>query len=469
MTTVMKTGRLKPSLLRHLLAWALGALFVVWATFVAVGYRTGLHEADELTDGHLASVASLLQTQRMSGFLPTPGTAAALGRQSDLKAHDYQQSLSIVVWDGAGRILARTGEAPTPPFASGEGFETLALGRPAAAWRTFSRWDGPRHERRITVLLSMAERDELAEDIAEQVATPGLWLLPVVALFLTLAIRKGLRPLRDLSRQVHRLDIHRDTTLRAPPHEEFKEVVRAIDTLVERYNAALVRERELASEVAHELRTPLASLGLHAASLRGSLTPEQRDEALRRVEADAARAGSVLADLLALARASRAELAEAAQPLDLSALVCRVVAEYGQSAWQSGHELSVEAPDACPVQGHPVLLELALRNLVDNALAHTPRGTSVQVGVQVSPPAIEVRDNGRALARQGQPRGSTGRSLGLGLGHQVVRRVAAVHGGHFESTDGAGGDLRCDRIVLGMTGQAAPAPQGPSATDVKLP
>jgi two-component system sensor histidine kinase QseC len=459
----MQITRLKASLLRHLLAWALGALFVVWATFVAVGYRTGVHEADELTDGHLASVASLLQTQRMSEFLPTSRTAAGLGGPSDLKAHDYQQSLSIVVWDGAGRVLARTGEAPTPSFKPDEGFETLYMGTPAAAWRAFSRWDGPGHQRRITVLLSLAERDDLAEDIAEQMVSPGLWLLPVVALFLTLAIRKGLRPLRDLTRQVHRLDILRDTQLHAPPHEEFKEVIHAINTLIERYNAALTRERMLASEVAHELRTPLASLGLHAASLRRSLTPDERDEALRRIEADAARAGSVLADLLALARASRAELAEAAQPLDASELVRRVVAEYGQSAWQSGHELSVEAPVACPVQGHPVLLELALRNLIDNALAHTPRGTSVQVGVRVSPPAIEVLDNGRAQALQGQPRGSPGRSLGLGLGHQVVRRVAAVHGGHFESTDSADGDLRCDRIVLGVTGQ------GPSATDVKLP
>jgi len=440
---------LAPSLMRHLLAWTLGALLGVWATFVAVAYRTGLHEADELTDGHLASVASLLQTQRMSEFLPTPGTAVALGRHSDLKAHDYQQSLSIVIWDAAGRVLARTGEAPTPPFTVAEGFETLALGQPAAPWRAFSRWDNPGHERKVTVLLSLAERDDLAEDIAEQVAWPGMWLLPVVALVLVAAIRRGLMPLRELTRQVHLLDIHRDTVLSAPPHEEFQEVVQSLNTLIERYNAALARERELASEVAHELRTPLSSLGLHAATLRGPLSPAEREDALRRVEQDAARAANVLADLLTLARASRAELAEAAQPLDLSELVRRVVAEYGQSAWQSGHELSVEAPASLPVQGHPVLIELALRNLIDNALAHTPRGTSVQIIVEGSPPAIELRDNGRALARRGQT-GVAGRNLGLGLGHQVVRRVAAVHGGSFESVDPVDGeDLRCDRMVLG--------------------
>ena len=45
------------------MAWALGALLIVWAGFVVLGYRTGIHEADELTDGHLASVALLQLAQ----------------------------------------------------------------------------------------------------------------------------------------------------------------------------------------------------------------------------------------------------------------------------------------------------------------------------------------------------------------------------------------------------------------------
>jgi two-component system, OmpR family, sensor histidine kinase QseC len=221
--------KLQPSLLRHLLGWALGALLLVWASFVWVGYRTGVHEADELTDGHLASVASLLLAQRVGEFVPGPWpSASAPTERPELRAHDYQRSLSVVVWDGQGRVLSRTGEAPTPDFTSQEGFVTLQLGQPVVRWRAFSRWDGPARERKVAVLLSVDARDDLAADIAEQVAEPGLWLLPVVALVLVLAIRKGLRPLLDLSHQVHRLDIHHDTVLQAPPHEEFKEIVQAI-------------------------------------------------------------------------------------------------------------------------------------------------------------------------------------------------------------------------------------------------
>jgi two-component system sensor histidine kinase QseC len=441
---------LQPSLFRHLLGWALGALLVVWGSFLCVGYRTGVHEADELTDGHLASVAALLLAQRVGEFVPGPWpSASAPAERPELRAHDYQRSLSVVVWDGEGRVLSRTGEAPTPPFARQEGFVTLRLGQPAVGWRSFSRWDGPARERKVAVLLSVNARDDLAGDIAEQVAAPGLWLLPVVALVLVLAIRRGLRPLLDLSQQVHLLDIHHATVLQAPPHEEFKDIVQAIQLLVERYKAALSRERSLASEVAHELRTPLASLGLHARSLRGALTAAERSEALARVEEDAARASAVLTHVLALARASRAELDETMQPLDLADLARGVVADYGQTAWQGGHELSVDAPEHCPARGHPVLLEMALRNLLDNALAYTPRGTSVQVLVAANPPAIEVRDNGRAVSLQGAADSAPPRTLGMGLGHEVVQRVAAVHGGRFERVDGTGAAPARYQIILG--------------------
>lgn len=410
------------------------------------GYRTGVHEADELTDGHLASVASVLLTQPTLEFRRAPGPSA-LGELAELKAHDYQQSMSIVIWDRAGNILSHSGEAPAPAFSLNDGFETLALGTPPRRWRAFSRWNGSDHARKVTVMLSVSERDDLADDIAEQIASPGLWLLPVVALVLIFAVRRGLQPLLELSHQVNLLDVHRNTTLSAPPHEEFRAIVQSIDMLVSRYNAALARERELASEVAHELRTPLASLRLHAASLRYGLPPEQLAEALRRIELDAGRAAAVLTDVLALARASRTELADAEQQLDLAQLARGVAAEYGQTAMESGHELAVEAPETCDMSGHPVLIELALRNLIENALAHTPRGSTVQVIVQADPLALEVRDNGAAMDKS--PDVPERRlHLGLGLGHQVVRRVAEVHDGRFEALDLPVGGERAYRIIF---------------------
>lgn len=440
----MSTGQ---SLFRHLLAWTLASLFVVWAAFMHFGYRTGVHEADELTDGHLASVASVLFSYPSLGRRRALFTTQAI-HLAELKAHDYQQSLSILIWDANGKLLSHSGEAPIAPFTQSEGFETVVVGKPPGEWRLFSRWNGPDHLHKVAVMLSLRERDALAQDIAGQIAAPGLWLLPVVALVLIFAIRRGLQPLSDLSRQVNLLDVHRDTPLKAPPHEEFKAIVHSIDTLRGRYQTALSRERELASEVAHELRTPLASLRLHAASLRHALSPAELARACEQIEADAERAAIVLTNLLALARASRAELAETQELIDLAELARRVAAEFGQSALESGHEISVEAKAPCLLNGHTVILELALRNLLENALAHTPPGTLVRIRVQSTPDKrLEVTDNGAAQALRTAAFATT-RHLGLGLGHQLVRRVAEIHRGQFEADEVSSAGERCFRIVF---------------------
>jgi two-component system sensor histidine kinase QseC len=442
------------TLTRHLLGWALGALTLVWAAFIVFGYRTGEHEADELTDGHLASVSSLLLPLAPGG-LQADAVPPVITNGKDLRAHDYQRSLTVVVWDAQGRMLSRTGDAPAPPFSAEGGFTTLRLGDPPQAWRAFSRWDEP-HAYKLMVLLSQAERDDLAADIAGQVIEPGLWLLPVVALVLGLAIHRGLRPLRELAQQVHALDTQEARQLQARVRfEELAAAVDAINRLVDRYHGALTRERALADEFAHELRTPLASIALQARVLQDAPDGPERQGALARLHDDALRSGEVLAHLLALARASRAELAEAAESVDLDALARRVVADFAPQAHAGGRELGLASPGPFPLSGHAVLLELALRNLVQNALAHTPPGTQVEVELDPAARSLQVSDDG--LRHGGRPHANRDggvQPLRLGLGHRVVEKVAALHGASFEPELPLEGQRRAWRLRFGP-----PAPQ----------
>jgi two-component system sensor histidine kinase QseC len=441
------TGR---TLTRHLLAWALGTLALVWAAFIGVGYQTGEREADELTDGHLASVSSLLLRIAPGGLQPAREPRVVNGNVRDLRAHDYQHSLTVVVWGADGRMLSHTGRAPAPPFGVAEGFSTLQLGDPPQPWRAFSRWD-ERHANKLLVMLSQAERDELAADIAGQVIEPGLWLLPVVSLVLGLAIHRGLRPLRQLAAQVHALDTQQAQKVEAPERfQELAATVDAINRLVERYHGALTRERALANEFAHELRTPLASIALQAHTAQDSPPGPQQQAALGRLHQDALRAGDVLTHLLALARTSRAELDEGAETLDLDALARRVVAEFAADAHAGGRELGLASPGPFPLSGHPVLLDLALRNLVQNALAHTPPGTQVEVELDPESRTLQVSDDGlRHAGAAGDAATVRLQPLRLGLGHRVVAKVAALHGASFEPDVALPGERRGWRIRFG--------------------
>ena len=449
----------RPSLIWHLMAWLLGALVVVWASFVALGYQTGVREADELTDGHLAGVAALMLNLHIEGAVAAHA-ATPVHEPPGMMAHDYQQSLSVALWDSSGRLVSLSGQAPAPDFLTEQGFATLRLGPERAAWRSFTQWSTDR-QRKVCVLIQLQERDDLADDIAGQMIEPGLWLLPVVALALGLAIRRGMRPLTELSREVEQLDLAQaERVSHRHALREFLPVVHSINTLLDRQQEALERERSLANEVAHELRTPLASIVLQSRALsdapEGEGDARVRRQALARIGQDALHAGHVLGQLLELARAGRAMLSETPVPVDIAALARQVVAAHAQAAWQRGCVLAVQAPDVLWAQGNAVLLELALRNLIENAIKHTPRDTQIEVcaGQDATGEVwLQVSDDGRRDAGVNAPPDVDG----LRLGHAIVERVMRAHQGRFFQADAPAGFTTCYRLGIPAVPQPAAA------------
>lgn len=420
---------------RHLWAWTLGTLAAIWLILAAVAYYTGLHEADEITDGQLESTAQLL----LRPDAPIgPGRAPARPVDDGQATAVYAPALRIVVWEH-GRVLWDThGIAAALPDPLPAGRRTLTLGaaHPGHTWRAFVA-DAPasaQAPRRVAVLIDMGWRQALGRDIAEHIVRPALILLPLVALLLAWAIRRGIAPLERLSDQIAALDLDAGKTLPAQqPFEELSATAHAINALVQRLQSQLERERRFTSDVAHELRTPLTAMLLQSRLARETRQDADRDAALALVEHDALRAGRILGQLLDLARAQSLD-GQASEPVDLCHLARQVVAAHAPMAYELGQELALEAPPGpVVVQGHTTMLELALRNLVDNALRHTPGGTLVEVHVGHAADGggyLSVRDNG---ARDGARPSA---SPGLGVGLTLVQRIADAHGAVLEQVQG---------------------------------
>jgi two-component system sensor histidine kinase QseC len=419
------------SLRHYLLGWALGVLVVVWLMLIAFAWSTTFREARQFSDGQMTAVAKLWLSATPYRLAPH-----APADVPDLH-HEYLQEVAVVAWDD-GRLVADThGMVGGLDLAAlpQQGFATVRVNAAGLTpeWRAYSAQatqDG--RARRVVVFMDLKQRHELGKDIAEHVALPALLVLPLVGLLLWWAIRRGLRPLDRLSSEVAALDAFAgqrlDTRHR---HREFASTVAAINALVDTLQTRAQREREFASDVAHELRTPLAALALQAGAAQHEPSPER----LAQLQQEALRAGRILSQLLELARAQRSAVAvtgpQPAASADLGDLAARLIAAHAPAAYESGHELSLQRPDApVDVPAQPMLLELALRNLIENALRHTPGGTQVAVAVWRcgADLGVSVSDDGQRAdaAPLAAERG------GLGLGLRLVERIAEQMGATLE-------------------------------------
>lgn len=446
----------RPALWRYLWRWTLGALGLAWLTLMAASYYAGLHEANEITDAHLASAVNvLLQISAFGAQAADPSgmqipveeefqSFIPLGRHLNLA-----RSLAVLVWDKNTLVVDSRPMDQRWLVSVPDGYSTLLLPPSAGAaehrWRIFAAQRAD-NARRAAAMIDLDQRARIGRQVAYAIARPALIVLPLVALLLWWALRRGLRPLNVLSSHVAGLNLQSGERLDdSHRFAEFASMVAAINGLIERLQSQADRERAFASDVAHELRTPLAAIALHTNIAAAPAGPAARAEALGKLQHEALRAGQILGQLLDLARAQRFG-DDAMQDVVLGELAARVTAGFAQSSHESGHVLELECASApVTVRGNPLLLELALRNLIANALMHTAAGTLVQVavgqdgGVQ----SLSVSDNGGgdgvgAQAHTGDTSGEPvapdparpghpANPANLGIGLRLVERIAATH------------------------------------------
>jgi len=285
----------------------------------------------------------------------------------------------------------------------------------------------------------------------------ALWVGATVVLA-AWAVRRSMAPARRLSEQA--ASIQPDNLARRLPLEdtdrELHDLVRSFNRTLERLQAAYQQMEGFNADVAHELRTPLATLingtqvmlssPRDAAELRDAL--ESNLEELEDLK-------TLVNDMLFLARADRGERAADLAPVSLAAEARRVAEYYEATLEESGVHLRC-AGDAT-VAANAGLVRRALANLISNAIKATPRGGEIMLTCSASPAGarVEVRNPGPPIPSADLPRifdrffrssqARAPRSEGHGLGLAIVRAIARMHGGEVDAASGAHG------TVVGIT------------------
>lgn len=293
-----------------------------------------------------------------------------------------------------------------------------------------------------------------------------VWLpmIPLIVLSLGVAIwsvRKSLRPLTDAAAKANALsptDIGRQFDAAALPRE-IAGFVTAINKLLERAKDLVGTQRLFIARAAHELRTPLSVLLIEFSRID--------DPRVRRLESDVRTMSELVNQLLMLARLESAEPSKF-ETFDLAEVAHETVRRLEILAQQSGHNLSLVLSGRSVVAGDRSGLREALRNLVENAIKHTPKNTEILVGVGPGG-CFVVEDGGPGMNEADvqtmlQPF-QKGRSSqeGAGLGLAIVNQAAELHRGKLtvgrSSLGGARFELRIPQIDREQAADCAGAQQ----------
>jgi two-component system sensor histidine kinase QseC len=427
-----RRGGAPRSLQGRLLVLVLGAVTLLWAAAAVATWFDARHELDELLDAHLAQAAALLVARQAGGVDDEDGGV------DTAPLHRYASHTAFQVWH-EGRLVLRSSNAPATTMSpQPRGFATLDID--GTAWRVFGAHGGEQ-DVQVFVGEQTASRDGILWAVLRGMLGPLALALPVLALAVWWAVRRGLGPLRELGGTIAgRAPGSLTPVTLLPAPREMQPLIDALNQLFVRIGDLLAAERRFTADAAHELRTPIAAIRAQAQAALGAADDGERRHALAATLAGCDQATHLVTQLLLLSRLEASGESERTL-FDLCPLARRVLAELAAGALARGQDLELEADAPCPVRGQDALIGMLLRNLVDNALRYSPDGARVLVRIQQRAVAdggaavLSVEDSGPGLAEADLARlgerffrvlGS-GQS-GSGLGWSIVRRIAAAQG-----------------------------------------
>lgn len=443
----MKSIR-KRILIRVLGLLVIGTLIMGWAS-----HHDSTHEVEELFDAQLGQSARVLigLLGASQGQIPTEQLAQALlettGEHPKL-GHRYESKLAFQVRDANGTVIARSFNVPQLTDADWQpGFADLQQDN--RQWRGYvldsdesglAVWVGERSD----------VRGELVDKIVRGTLVPDLLGIPLMVLLVWFAIGSGLKPLDELARLIRLREPNslQPIVLSDLP-SELEPVQAALNRMLEQLHQLLAREQRFIADAAHELRTPLAVLKIHAENAMQATDPGEREQALQHLRQGVERATRLISQMLTLARLADDQQRQRS-PVALLESCRDEVAELLPLALRRNQELELISDNGLPakVDMEPGSLSTLLQNLVGNAIQHAPDGGRVLVSLQrrADQLLLRVEDSGDGVPEGDRERllerfHTQGNSQGAGLGLSIVQRIVERHQGSLLLGDSPLGGL----------------------------
>lgn len=420
------------SIRTRLVAGLAAGLVVLIAIMLYAVHRQALIEASELVNGDLVSAARIaVQLSGNEPLLVSPAPAL-------LARHAYEPSIVVQFWSRDGVLLTQVGpDAKIGSSPKQSGFPDLTIGE--RQWCSYSvinhagtGW--------VRTLVHADARDLIAADIVWNLAWPALMAVPVLLLLLWAFLSYLLRPLEDFSGILAHTRLNQLTHIDLQPSaRELEPMAGAINVLVGRMRSERDIERAFIADAAHELRTPLAGIQLHAQTAQVETDPVRLRRSLANIESGCRRATRMINQLLGLAQYDGVKKLPL-MPVRVDGLVREVLEVVLPIADARGVEINSELGADVVVLGNAAALAVMLQNLLANAVQFLPRASvvtlkSLNLGRYVE---ISVRDCGPGIPKEARrhiferfARLPGSPTSGSGLGLSIVHRILLLHRGRI--------------------------------------
>ena len=431
------------SLHKRLLVYLLIAAPAAWLLALLLSINRTEHEVNELFDTQMIHLAREVQTsvlQLGERASSTPPKAQPSGGEAPSTGDADLNDIAIAAWDRDGRhLLVDAGSVAMPHRTDVSGFVDTTLNQ--ETWRIFYLQE-PHAALVVAASQRLDERDELVWNLMGSQILPWLLVLPVLAWAMSVAIRMALSPVLALTNNLNERqadDLHALPVDQQP--QELKPLLKAMNQLFGRVGALLQRERRFTADAAHELRTPLAVLRAQWEVMQHASDDREKIQAQRQLDAGFDRMERLVSQMLQMSRLDATERLPQAHAVDWAPVVEQAVSDVLPLSDQRQVDLICEWPDdptaALPILGDTVLMEVLLRNLIDNAVRYATVNSNVEI--RLSPDALVITNTvvdraAERVARWGErfhrPPGAE--QTGSGLGASIVQRVAELHGLHVQ-------------------------------------
>ncbi len=296
-------------------------------------------------------------------------------------------------------------------------------------------------------VIQVAETLELRRTLAQKILLDTVWrqllLVAVIALVTVVVVQRATRPVRYLSARLQARPEGDLTALSAPDApRELQPLVDATNQVMARLQGLLDNQKRFVRDAAHQLRTPLAVLKVQVQSaLRGDIDARQ---ALLEISQTVDRATVLANQMLALAKVAQLRQQSGVQAIDLAGIMRQVALDLSALIAEKDIDFEIETVPAA-IASHEWMLGELSRNLLHNAIKHTPRGGSLSVRISADSTcaALSISDSGSGIAaelasRLYQPFSAGNNRHGSGLGLAICREI----------TDALGGSLTLENRVL---------------------